>query len=435
MAKILLALYQFLFVIGGPLLKILLQKRVKKGKEIAARLQERYGYATLERPQGKIIWFHGASVGETLSLLPLFKEFREKNIPFLVTTGTVSAAQILMQKLPQVLHQFFPLDHPWWTQRFLNFWQPAAVVWAESEFWPTILHKIKQQKIPLILLNGGISERSLQKWGCLKPLLRSTLESFTYAYSRSSEQTKRLKKAGLASLKILEGNIKFLSAPLKIDQTQQCTLHQLKQNICNRPVWVAASTHGSLSSGNLSEEMKVLSIHKQLRLILPHLLTIIVPRHPHRRDQILKEMADQPGIACRSLQQPLTDQVEIYIADTLGELGIFFQLTRIAFIGGSLVPIGGHNLLEPIQLGAVPLSGPYTHTNKEMVDMLKVPWIVAGSEEELLHKVKKLLIDKEFCEDLNKKLMKTVQEQQKQLIHIFDSLKEELYKIIHTEKS
>lgn len=419
MAQFLLILYQFLMILCQPLFLLFLHRRVKQGKEIKERLSERYGHSSLKRQSGRLVWLHGASVGETLALFPLIHGLHQQQKPFLVTTGTTAAALVLSQKFPNICHQFAPLDHPLWIQRFLNFWRPSIVIWTESEFWPTVLHQLKKRNIPVFLLNGGISKKSLKKWHYASCLLKSTLNCFTKVYSRSGEQTKRLKQAGLRTIEPLEGNIKFLADPLKTDPA---LLQQFQKMIGNRPVWLAASTHGGVSVTDSSEEMQILTVHHQLKQVIPNILTLIAPRHPYRRSQILENFSQKCTVACRSLNQPITVDTDIYLIDTLGELGTFFQISPVTFVGGSFVAIGGHNLLEPIQHSSVTVCGPYIYNAQEIFDVLDTPWILAPCLNDLYQKVYKLLTEPEFCIKTHQHLQQNMYNHQQQLSSIFRTI-------------
>jgi 3-deoxy-D-manno-octulosonic-acid transferase len=360
----LLSVYRFLTsYLIEPLLKLHVRLRLKKGKEDSVRYLERYGISTLKRPSGILIWFHAASVGESLSILSLVDRLMEINhkLNFLITTSTVSSAKLIAQRLPKkVLHQFVPMDAKRWVQRFLTHWRPSLALWIESELWPNLALETYAQKIPLILLNARLSDHSYQRWQRLKGFIKPILNCFSLCISPSNEQASRLKFLGALHV-ITLGNLKFASKPLGYHKKDLKTLQlQIKQ----RPVWLAASTHPS-------EEILISEAHALISKKYPELLTIILPRHPERGAEIAKALNKKFHVVQRSTGILPSDDAEIYISDTLGETGLFYRLADIVFVGGSLVPIGGHNLIEPALLNSVILHGPYTHKSRELVKLFQ----------------------------------------------------------------
>jgi 3-deoxy-D-manno-octulosonic-acid transferase len=341
----------------APLLPLHLARRVKAGKEIAARLPERRGEAAA-RPEGRLFWLHAASVGETLSVLPVIRAMaaRDPALRFLVTTGTVTSAEMLAQRLPPALapavaHRFAPLDVPAWAARFLDGWRPDAGAFVESELWPNLLAEAARRGIPLALVNARMSPRSAARWGRLPGLARDMLGAFRLVLARSAEDAARLRALG-APEPACWGDLKDAAPPLPADPA---VLEALRAAIGGRPVFLAASTHPG-------EEAMAVAAHAALAPEIPGLLTILVPRHRERGPEIAAE-AEAAGLAVTrrgagALPGPGT---AIYVADTLGELGAFYRLAGVAFVGGSLVPHGGQNPLEPARLGCPILFGPHMH--------------------------------------------------------------------------
>jgi 3-deoxy-D-manno-octulosonic-acid transferase len=326
----------------------MLARRATAAKEIPARLGERYGIATLPRPAGRLIWFHAASVGETMSILPVIQAIAGR-AEILLTTGTVTSAKLAAERLPATArHQFVPLDVPAWVAKFLDHWQPNAAVFVESELWPGLLNACDARKIPRYLINARMSARSAKNWRRAPFFASAVLAPFRAIHAQSPGDAAQLR--GLGVQNILEwGNLKFCTPELPCDPVTLTTFqHQLPG-----PNWLAASTHPG-------EEILILQAHEALLKNFPGLVTVIVPRHPERGGEIAA-MANAPR---RSLgEAPLPGKP--YIADTLGELGLFYRAAPFAFIGNSLLGFGGHNLIEPALLGRAVITGPHNENFAE----------------------------------------------------------------------
>jgi 3-deoxy-D-manno-octulosonic-acid transferase len=353
-------LYRAATTAGLPIVEALLRKRLKTGKEDSLRVGERRGQTTMPRPAGRLVWAHAASVGESLSLLPLIDELTERwpDIHVLVTTGTVTSAQLMAERLPaRAFHQFIPLDRTAWVRRFLDHWQPDLVIWAESEIWPNMLVEMRKRRIPSILVNGRMSERSANRWRKAPGLSEVLLGGFDACLAQSLEERTRFASLGARNAKAL-GNLKFASPPLP---AREFDLALLKRNIGDRPVWLAASTHPN-------EEQYACDVHKAVAKRFPDLLTIIVPRHQTRGDEIARELKlRQVSVSQRSKGEQIGDETAIYLADTIGELGLFYRLSRIVFIGGSLIRHGGQNPLEAARFGCAILHGPNMYNFTEII--------------------------------------------------------------------
>lgn len=332
-------------------LRIYLQRRLRRGKEDAARFGERLGRAGEPRPAGALLWLHGASVGESLSALPLIEALRRQrpDLHVLVTSGTVTSAAILRERLPAgVIHQFFPVDRPLWVRRFLDHWRPDLVLWLESELWPNMLCEIRARRIPAALLNARISENSSRRWARWAPnSIRWLLATFDKCLAQSEADGWRYRRLGAGDVSCV-GNLKAAAAPLPADDQALATL---RADIGTRPLWLAASTHAG-------EEALAAAVHR--RLARPGLLTVIVPRHAGRGAEIAAELRGAGfRVARRAAGEPPTAHCDIYLADTMGELGLFYRLAPIAFIGKSLIGQGGQNPLEAARLGCAVLFGPH----------------------------------------------------------------------------
>lgn len=330
-----------------------MRARLKAGKEDPDRFAERFGEASLPRPKGPLIWFHAASVGESLSLLELLRVLRKTRpeLTLLVTTGTRSSAELLARRLPKgVLHQFVPVDLPKAVERFLDHWRPDLALLTESEIWPRLMRAVHQRGCPLLLLNGRMSAKSARIWCRLRGSGPQIFGLFARLFVQDDTLAVRFITAGAPSGRItVTGSLKEGAIPLP-DAPEERSV--LAKAIGNRPVWVAASTHPG-------EEEILAEAHRIARQSLPDLLLILVPRHPERGPELAKMLAaDGINVALRSAQEPPQTRTQIYVADTFGELGLWYRLTNIAFLGGSLTDVGGHNPFEPAALGAAILHGP-----------------------------------------------------------------------------
>ena len=343
-------IYGAVGTLAAPLLRRMLSKRIARGKEDPARVTERFGIASCPRPVGKLVWLHAASVGETMSVLAVV-EALAGHCEVLLTTGTLTSAQLAAERLPpHARHQFIPLDVPEWVERFLHHWRPNVAVFVESELWPTTLAKIDQHGIPRLLMNASLSNRSAARWRKLPKFANILVFGFRYIHVQSKADAANFKSLGAAG--ILEwGNLKFAAPLLPYDLA---ALTRLRHDIAG-PVWLAASTHPG-------EEAIVAAAHEILLMQFPDLITIIVPRHPERGIEFSSPRRSQG-------EAPVVGK--LYIADTLGELGLFYRLCKFAFIGGSLVPVGGHNISEAARLGRPIISGPFTSDIPELVDKLR----------------------------------------------------------------
>ncbi len=362
-AAAVLGAYRAAGAIGSPLVRRHLKSRCAQGKEEAERLGERFGLAGLPRPQGPLVWLHAASVGESLSVLPLIERIREAFPDFavLVTTGTVTSARLLAERLPPgAMHQYVPVDLRGAVRRFLDHWRPDVALWVESEFWPNLLLELDHRRIPRALVNARISAHSHAGWGRFRSVIERLLSGFDLCLAQSPEDGRRLLDFGAPHVSV-PGNLKFAAPPLPADEGQ---LAELEQAWGGRPRWLAASTHDG-------EESAAGDVHVDLARAIPDILTVIVPRHPERGGAIAASLRGKGrAVALRSADAQVDSGTQIYVADTLGELGLWFRLCKVVFVGGSLVPHGGQNPLEPARLGCAVIHGPHMTNFSRMTDEL-----------------------------------------------------------------
>ena len=337
-----------------PLTGHLLDYRQKRGKEDAARLPERRGIASRPRLNGPLFWLHAASVGETNAILPLINRLTEArpDATILLTTTTVTSAAIAQQRLPaRALHQFMPLDAPQYANAFLDHWKPDIAIFTESEIWPGLILATSARAIPLVLVNGRMSDRSYKSWKRMPGMSEPLFGRFDLILAQNAKLTRWFRDVGARNV-VAAGNLKADSPPPPADALK---LAGLRTAIGGRPCLLAASTHEG-------EDAILAAAHLKLAEKLPGLCTIIAPRHPERGAAIARDLAAR-GLTCarRSLNQPLEPTTDVYIADTIGELGTLYAACPIAFVGGSLIQRGGQNPLEAVAHGAAVLTGPSTH--------------------------------------------------------------------------
>jgi 3-deoxy-D-manno-octulosonic-acid transferase len=350
--------------IASPGLRLLLRYRAARGKEIAARLPERRGIDAKPRPPGRLAWLHAASLGEATSIFPVLAALAERapDLAILLTTGTVTSASLLEQRLPgmglngRVSHRFVPLDVPAWVGRFLDHWRPDVACFVESELWPNILTACRARTIPTMLINARMSARSHAAWSRVPWAARLVLGGFARIHARGEEDAAHFRALGAEQVEVM-GDLKLAAADLPADPE---ALRELQQLLAGRPVFLAASTHPG-------EETLIRIVHDRLRPEHPGLLTIIAPRHPERGAE-LAEVLHAPR---RSAGQPPPGE-GIWIADTLGELGLWYRLSQAAFVGRSLIPPGGgQNPLEPARLGRAIATGPHTGNFTDHIGLLR----------------------------------------------------------------
>lgn len=371
-----------------PALRLWLEQRARRGKEDPFRMGERFGLPSLARPPGTLVWLHAASVGETQSVLTLVRALLQQNpeLNLLITTGTVtSAALVAQQNLPRVTHQFIPVDTPASVHRFLQHWQPSLALWVESEFWPQLLWQTRARGVPMLLINARISEKTYRGWKRWKRTIATLLSCFETIYAGSAEDAVRIRNLGARDVREV-GNLKYDAAPLPVDSKLS---QELAKRTEGRLMFVAASTHAP-------EERYVAAAHQHVAQQFPSLLTVIVPRHPKRGNEIASDLRARGfALAQRSKSEPITPQTTIYLADTMGELGSLYNLADLVFMGGSLIPHGGQNPLEAARFGKPIITGSYIHNFEAIIAQFAAQHAICmvANPEELSRHVGILLED------------------------------------------
>ncbi|ODS00784.1 hypothetical protein AUC68_14550 [Methyloceanibacter methanicus] len=359
--------------------------RTRKGKEERDRRPERYGVASSPRPDGFLVWFHAASVGEANAALPLIEHIAETrpDIRILLTTATVTSARLARTRLPEVaIHQYVPLDRTGYIERFLDTWRPDLAVLVESEIWPNLVIETKANGVPLLLITPACPAHPISA-GAAPGMSRPIFSAFDLVLAQNDRLAEQFAQLG-APKSLSVGNLKADAPPPPVDPAAKA---DLSAAFLDRPVWLAASTHPG-------EDEIVGAAHARIKEVLPDIATIIVPRHPERGADIAERLRAQGlKVTLRSQGGSIDAGTDVYIGDTIGELGLFYALTPIAFIGGSLVKHGGQNPVEAINLGAAVLAGPNVHNFREMYgDLLKAGGARAVDDaDSLAHAVLELL--------------------------------------------
>ncbi len=340
-----LTLYRGAAGLAAPLVAWHLRRRAARGKEVAARLDERFGLAAAERPEGALVWVHAASVGEALSALPVIAEIEKDGARCLLTTGTVTSAQLLAERVPNVLHRFAPVDTPGAVAGFLEAWRPDAALWMESELWPNLVRETAARGVPMALVNARMSAGSARNWGFAKGSAAALLGAFAMRLVQTVVVCERLVRLGAdPATTIVTGDLKASREP---DPVDAAALAAMREAVGARPVWLAASTHPG-------DEAAALDAHRALGV--EGLLTIIAPRHPERGAEIAA-LAEARGLSVTRRSEGSLPGGDVYVADTLGELSLWYALAPVTLIGGGWDGIGGHNPLEAAPHGCAILSG------------------------------------------------------------------------------
>ena len=349
--------YALLTAAATPFARELLRRRLKRGKEHPQRMAERRGEAATPRPAGRLVWVHGASVGELVAAMPLIARIRAQTFNILVTTGTVTSAALAEKRLPPgVIHQFVPLDAPAFVARFLDHWRPNLALLVESDLWPNTIMGCAQRRVPLIIINGRLSARSFERWRHFPDTIEALLSRLDLCLVRTVADAERFTALGAPRV-TTTGNLKLDVPPLPADEGK---LAKLIAAIGGRPVVAAASTHPG-------EEAAIIEAQRRLKSTFRDLLTILVPRHPERGSSVASEIAASGLTATlRSRDRLPHVGTDIYVADTVGELGLVYRVAPIVFMGGSLIPHGGQNPIEPAKFGAAILHGPHVSNFAEI---------------------------------------------------------------------
>ncbi|MET0970181.1 MAG: 3-deoxy-D-manno-octulosonic acid transferase [Tardiphaga sp.] len=369
-----------------PLAPLLMKRRLRQNKEDPGRIDERRGIAKLARPAGPLVWVHGASVGEVLAAEALIERLRGQNITILLTSGTVTSAAIIAKRFPpDIIHQYIPYDSPRFVARFLDHWRPSLALFIESDLWPNLIVAGSTRRLPMVLINGRMSPRSYPRWQKFSATIGALLGRFDICLAQSETDAERFSNLGSRSV-VVTGNLKLdVQAP----PGDAARLETLVAATRGRPMVVASSTHPG-------EEEIILETHKTLARFFPTLLTVIVPRHPHRGGAIAQMIAAAGARpALRSRDEMPNAGTDVYVADTMGELGLFYRLSPVVFMGGSLVPHGGQNPIEAVKLGASVVHGPHVFNFADVYEALDGAGgaSLAGSSEQLVKMLGSMLGD------------------------------------------
>ena len=378
-------LYLALWWILTPVVLGFMALRWRKGKEHPTRYPERFGVASHPRPDGKVIWMHGASVGEVLSLLPLITTIKthHPDVSVLVTSGTVTSAALVEKRLGStVIHQFLPLDHPLFYHRFLNHWRPDAVYWTESDLWLGLLGAVKNHALPAFLINARMSETSYNHWRKVPAFIYRILSTFSVIIACDPIYQGRFETLSGQRV-LLTPDLKYDTPPPPFSEDQRQALQSI---LGTSPLWMAASTHDP-------EEAMILTVHQRLRQDIPTLRLILAPRHPHRREDI-KALAERQGLslAMRSHNDEFMGK-DVYLIDTMGEMDLFYSLCPLVFVGGSLIPHGGQNVFEPARHGCAVLHGPHMDNFPRMCSDLGDGLVAVSDQQDLYARLRNLLLN------------------------------------------
>ena len=362
--RMLQSLYRGLTTVAGPAVRLYLDRRRAAGKEDPVRQAERFGAPSRPRPAGRLAWIHAASVGEANSVLVLVTKLleREPGLTVLMTTGTVTSAELMARRLPErAIHQYVPVDLPGAVDRFLDHWRPDMVLWTESEIWPNLLAAIRARGIPAALVNARMSKRSFARWRYASGLIGPLLSTFQITLAQTEGDGERLRRLGARGVASV-GNLKFSAEPPPAPADQIAALEAARGG---RPLWLLASSHPG-------EDEIAASVQESLAPRLPGLLTVVVPRHAHRGAAIADLMRGRGLPVSRRSDGALPGAADaVHVADTMGELGLFYRMAPVVCMGGSFVPHGGQNPVEPAQLGCAVLYGPHMWNFDEITHQLE----------------------------------------------------------------
>tara|TARA_B100000073_G_scaffold299628_1_gene265640 strand:+ start:3679 stop:4935 length:1257 start_codon:yes stop_codon:yes gene_type:complete len=366
-----LILYRLLACLILILSPIILIIRLLKKKEDPKRFKEKFCFFSEKKNKGKLIWFHGASVGELQSIVPLIEKLdKNKKInQILITSNTLSSSKIINKfKFKKVIHQFFPIDVNFFSKKFLNYWKPSIVFFIDSEIWPNMLINIKKENIPTILINGRITEKTFKRWLLFPNFSNMLFKKFNLCLSSSKESKKYLKKLGAKKIKYI-GNLKYSQSEQKIDNIKKNILNLIKL----KKVWCASSTH-------YNEEKTCGLIHKKLREKHKDLLTIIIPRHINRVESIKKELTNlNLKIHLDEPTSSIDKKTDIYLVNSYGKTKSFYNNCKNVFLGGSIINHGGQNPLEAARFGCNVLHGKNISNFEEIYEFLnknKISYLV-----------------------------------------------------------
>tara|TARA_B100000767_G_C19724085_1_gene518656 strand:+ start:16 stop:1266 length:1251 start_codon:yes stop_codon:yes gene_type:complete len=374
--------------------------RLFKKKEDLIRFKEKFCFFTKKKLKGKLIWFHGASVGEILSIIPLVEKL-EKNkeiSQILITSNTLSSSKILSNlKSKKIVHQFFPIDTFHYNKKFLNYWKPSVAVFIDSEIWPNMIINIKKKPISLILLNARITEKSFKRWKILPSVAKILFNKFDICLSSSLKSTKYLKSLGAEKIKYI-GNLKFSQT----EKNQDILKMKTKRFFSSKRIWCAASTHDT-------EEKICALVHKKLKKKNKNLLTIIIPRHINRTEKIITELKKlQLNVHVHESKNKINPKTDIYLVNSYGKTKPFFKVCKTVFLGGSLIRHGGQNPLEAARYGCKILHGPNNWNFHEIYELLNKYKVSSETKniKQLSNKVNIMLTKKNSSKNIESKIKK-----------------------------
>ena len=357
-------IYQILFFFIFLISPLIIFFRILKKKDHKTRFLEKFTIFSKKRKSGNLIWFHGSSVGEILSVIPLIEKYeKDKSInQILVTSTTLSSSKIINNfNFKKTIHQFYVLDLFFLTSRFINFWKPNIAIFIESEIWPSMFKQIHKKKIPLLLLNARLTKKTFINWNKFNNFSKSIFQLITKAYPQNYETINFLKKIGVKKIKFI-GNLKFSENYSKKNDRIN---FKLKNQLKNKKIWIASSTH-------YNEEIFCAKVHMQLKKKINNLLTIIIPRHIDRVPEIISDLKKfNLNIFKHTTKIKNLSKADIYLVDTFGETQKFFKLCASVFLGGSIIKRGGQNPLEPARYGAKIFHGPNIDNFKDVYKLLK----------------------------------------------------------------
>ena len=360
-----LFIYQLIISVLLLTSPIILLIRILRKKENIKSLKEKFSFNSKRRVNGKLIWFHGASVGEVLSIIPIIKHYeKDKSIKqILVTSSTLSSLKVIKKfNFKKTVHQFYPIDHFIFNNKFINYWKPSLGIFVDSEIWPMMFQNLKYKNIPIILLNARLTKKTFSRWIKIKSFAKSVFNKITVAYPQNKETNLYLKELDVRNI-ITIGNLKFSE---NSDENLNNISKKLKSELDKKKIWVASSTHKT-------EEIFCAKAHLKLKKKITNLLTIIIPRHIHRANEITNQIKNlNLKIALHSSKPKKLKNVDIYLVDTFGETKKFHQIGNTVFLGGSIIKRGGQNPLEATRLGAKILHGPNTDNFKDVYKHLKL---------------------------------------------------------------
>tara|TARA_B100000768_G_C11262941_1_gene369645 strand:+ start:734 stop:1981 length:1248 start_codon:yes stop_codon:yes gene_type:complete len=392
-----LLIYRIIINLIALISPIIILLRLIKKKEDPKRFKEKFCSFSKKKIKGQLIWFHGASVGEILSVIPLIEKLEKKREikQILITSNTLSSSKILSNlKLKKVIHQFFPIDTNYHTQKFLKYWKPSVAIFIDSEVWPNMIYNIKENNISLALINARITNKSFRKWKIFSKFARNIFQKFDICLSSSLKSKKYLKLLGVKKIRYI-GNLKFTQTEKDTSELNK----DLKKFFLTKKIWCASSTHQN-------EERICLKVHKKLKLKYKDLLTIIIPRHIHRTKKILSEIKELGlKVHLHESKNNINDKTDIYLVNSFGQTQSFFKICKTIFLGGSIIKHGGQNPLEPVRYGCKILHGPNVWNFDEIYSLLKKYKITSkiNNSRQLFIKVNRMLNKKSKTENLEHK--------------------------------